>query len=128
MCLFNPARSKYTSLWERLVSNTHEPSHDNGCWTWAGAKKCRFGYGRFNFYVPMLEKTVTLSAHVAMFVLAEYSTETPDEFYLAYLEVRHCGLELDHGCDNEPCINPDHLRLMTHKENNARKFERKDCA
>lgn len=76
----------------------------------------------------MLEKTVTLSAHVAMFVLAEYSTETPDEFYRAYLEVRHCGLELDHGCDNEPCINPDHLRLMTHKENNARKFERKDRA
>jgi hypothetical protein len=128
MCTPNQTRSRYGSLWERLIANTHEPSHDNGCWLWKSSKKCRFGYGRFNFYVPMLGASVTLSAHVAMFALAESSPATPDEFYLEYLNLRCCGLELDHGCDNESCINPDHLRLMTHIENNARKFERKEYA
>jgi hypothetical protein len=126
MCTFNPARSKYHSLWERLVANSDEPTHDNGCWPWKSKKRCRYGYGRFNFYVPGLQRRVALSAHVAMFVLAEAAPETPNDFYLAYLEVRRCGLELDHGCNNEPCINPDHLDLMTHKENCARKYDRKE--
>lgn len=126
MCTLNPRYSKYGSLWQRLMANTHEPTHDNGCWPWKGSKKCRFGYGRFNFWVPGLQKTVTLSSHVAMFVLAECYPETPDEFYLEYLNVRRSGLEVEHGCDNEPCINPEHLRLMTHSENCARKYERKE--
>ena len=27
------------------------------------------------------------------------------------------GLELDHICHNHPCVNPDHLRAITHTEN-----------
>ena len=123
MCMLNPSTSRYGSLWQRLVANTNEPEHDNGCWSWKGQKTCRYGYGRFNFYVPGLAKKVTLSAHVAMFVLAECQPATPDEFYLEYLNVRCCGLELGHGCDNEPCCNPDHVSLMTHSQNCAQKYK-----
>lgn len=75
-----------------------------------------------------MQRRMTLSAHVAMFVLAECSPQTVDDFYLAYLEVRHCGLELGHSCDNEPCINPEHVSLMTHSQNCAQKYERKETA
>lgn len=30
------------------------------------------------------------------------------------------GLELDHKCRNKLCCNPDHLELVTHRENTAR--------
>lgn len=30
------------------------------------------------------------------------------------------GMEIDHLCNTRNCINPDHLELVTHKENMAR--------
>lgn len=68
----------------------------NGCWVWKGAT-CN-GYGRL--------------AHKGR----DYATHR-----LSY-EIHHKrkiaeGKFILHGCDNEPCCNPDHLREGTVKEN-----------
>lgn len=35
------------------------------------------------------------------------------------------GKELDHLCENPPCINPDHLEPVTHHENTLRYYRRR---
>lgn len=114
----------YDSLWSRLIAATDEPSNDNGCWSWK-RQVCRYGYGRFNLYVPGLQKNKSLSAHIVAFVLIETSALTADDLYLAYLEFRCSGLELDHTCENEGCVNIDHLDPVTRLENEQRKHQRR---
>lgn len=124
MCIPTHGRSKYTSLWERLLANTEENKTEVGwadCWNWVGKTKCKYQYGRFNFYVPGLGRNKTLSAHLASWILTEVVPENSNEFYLFYLELLTNPCELDHKCNNESCINPDHLQLLTVKENNARR-------
>lgn len=66
-----------------------------GCWEWIGHKTG--GYGR-TYY-----KGASLMAHRLSFLLA--GNEMP------------VGLVIDHICRNRGCINPQHLRLVTHREN-----------
>lgn len=35
------------------------------------------------------------------------------------------GLELDHLCNNPPCVNPAHLEPVTHRENMLRQWRRR---
>lgn len=100
-------RTPYSNLWERLVANTAEPSNSNDCWRWSA--RLRKWYGRIDVYVPGLGKNVTLTAHVAAWVWLHAEPKNIDEFYLAYIEFRESGLELDHQCNNTTCIYPDHL-------------------
>jgi hypothetical protein len=64
---------------------------------------------------------VTLYAHVLMFVHLESGARGGDALYLAYLEFKSSGLEVDHLCHNPECINPDHLDAVTPKENRRRR-------
>lgn len=68
----------------------------DGCWNWKAMKDPN-GYGRF--YV----KCKPIQAHRAVYLLAVgmFPTETI----------------LDHKCRNKGCVNPDHLRPVTNKQN-----------
>ena len=97
---------RYASMHERLIANTHEPENEQACWVWKG-KRDRWGYGRLNTWVK--GRTKTLMAHITMWRLL--IGPVPE------------GMELDHLCHNEACINPDHLEPVTPKENCRRRDE-----
>lgn len=69
----------------------------NGCWIWTGSK--RNGYG----LIHMNGKC--LSAHRVSY--ETFVGRIPREMVIC------------HSCDNPSCINPDHLRSATMKENMA---------
>lgn len=109
---------RYDNLWLRLMANTADPDNEQSCWIWA-AKRDRGGYGRVNVYVPGLGKVVILMAHVAALCWLEAGCRCADDLYLAYLEFRASGLELDHECVTPCCIRPCHLTPKTGLENKA---------
>lgn len=69
----------------------------DGCWTWKGARVNATGYGVFR-----LNARNQVSHRVAF---AWANGSIPD------------GYEVDHTCFNRSCVNPEHLRLLTHQEN-----------
>lgn len=78
----------------------------DGCWYWAGSINAS-GYG--NMYV----NGRTQLAHRVMYEI-EYG-ESPD------------GFDVDHICDTRICINPEHLRLLTHAENVRKYYKPNHC-
>jgi hypothetical protein len=109
---------RYDNLWLRLMANTADPDNEQSCWIWE-AKRDRGGYGRVNVYVPGLGAVVILMSHIAAWCWLEARCESADDLYLAYLEFRSSGLELDHRCVTPCCIRPDHLLPITGPENRA---------
>lgn len=81
---------------------------ENGCWQWTASLKEK-GYGQFLYDNKMHR------AHRLAWTLS--GRELPPK-----------GLELGHSCDNRRCVNPDHLRPMTHDENMAEMAARKRSA
>lgn len=71
------------------------------CWEWTGYK-LKQGYGKYTAYWS--EGKQSTMAH-----------------RFAYEQTHGCRLapdiELDHMCFNKACVNPDHLRLATSKQN-----------
>lgn len=67
------------------------------CWIWTGQKDSN-GYGRCT-----VNRIVASLAHVVSYVLHKGPIIK--------------GLDILHSCDNPSCVNPDHLRMGTHKEN-----------
>ena len=70
---------------------------DDGCWEWAGALSDH-GYGR----MPA-SRGRYVSVHRESYKI--HCGEIPN------------GLDVDHLCRNRKCFNPDHLELVTRKEN-----------
>ncbi len=66
------------------------------CWIWLGARGGH-GYGRFKIDGRMVQ------AH-------RFS-------YRMWIGLIPKGLEIDHLCRNPPCVNPDHIEAVSHKEN-----------
>lgn len=66
------------------------------CWNWVGAKNAD-GYGRFglNGKIPMAHRVSYEWANGAIPV----------------------GMLIDHTCHNPSCVRPEHLRVVTHKQN-----------
>ena len=72
----------------------------SGCWLWPGT--CGpTGYGVFNFRRD--GRSLSTPAHRAVYQALVGSI--PD------------GLELDHLCRNRRCVNPEHVEVVTHREN-----------
>lgn len=80
------------------------------CWVWTAGLKPP-GYGRF---FPVGGRGTTLAARWAYHA---FVGPIPDE------------MTVDHLCFNPPCVNPDHLRLLTRPENcgNLRKARATHC-
>lgn len=71
------------------------------CWNWTGTT--RSGYGRWRFPTGVKKSGPQVSAHR---VAWEFTRGPIPE-----------GKQLDHRCHNTRCVNPDHLRITTAKQN-----------
>jgi len=85
------ALAKHEARFERHIAK--EPG---GCWNWT--LKLRKGYGYFT-----VKKGWSIRAHRASYVLHRGNIRD--------------GLVVDHICRNRRCVNPEHLRLVSHIEN-----------
>ena len=77
----------------------------NGCLVWVGAKS-KAGYG--------------FAAH-----RGRHSVAHRIAYALAFPEVDITGLDVDHICNRRDCINPAHLRVVTHAQNMQAAAERR---
>ena len=77
---------------------------DNGCWVWTGP--CS-GNGRGGGYPRMSLDGQTVAVHRVMYTHVH-----------GYVPGKK---QIDHLCRNRMCVNPDHLEMVTHKENQRRK-------
>lgn len=75
----------------------------SGCWEWAACRQAS-GYGLMQWDGRL--QCAHRLAHEA------WIGAIPD------------GHEIDHLCNNPPCINPDHLEAVTHAENMRRRVMR----
>lgn len=77
------------------------------CWFWTGCLD-RKGYGWFGLK-GRVQRTHRVSYELANGPIPK-------------------GMQVDHTCYNRNCVNPDHLRLVTHKQNQEnRQGARVDC-
>ena len=74
---------------------------DSGCWNWRG-NVSGSGYGRF----PQRGTRKMIQAH--RYFYESMVGSVPD------------GKFLDHLCRNRQCVNPDHLEVVTNRENTRR--------
>lgn len=81
----------------------------NGCWGW---KSCKMGYGRFKWRVGHCDWRM-LGAHVASYML--HHGPVPK------------GMHVHHKCNHPPCVNPDHLGLLTPKKNVVHNSSKTHC-
>ena len=81
------------SLADRLDLYTERSS---GCWKWA-ASHTKTGYARINFEGKQWR------VHRLVFELQHGAVEAV--------------VEIDHICGNRGCVNPNHLRAVSHKQN-----------
>lgn len=85
---------KYTPLEIRLESRIAK--YENGCWEWTGPCSAS-GYGILS------RNGKTTKAHRAAYEC--WRSPIPE------------GMDLDHLCRNHRCVNPDHLQVVTRREN-----------
>lgn len=77
------------------------PEPNSGCWVWLGQIANKYGYG------TMWLNGRKVTAQRASWILLR--GQIPDKY------------EIDHKCNNPSCVNPDHLRPLTKKENLAQR-------
>ena len=78
------------------------PLDDNGCQIWPAGAANNNGYGRFNVRIDGRQRGIL--AHRASLA--------------AHLGRELTGAEeVMHSCDVPRCVNPDHLKIGTHREN-----------
>lgn len=70
------------------------------CHIWTGSIN-KYGYGHFGYVTD--QGTKIFRAHRVSHEL--FNGEIPE------------GMQVDHTCYNKACVNPKHLRLTTHKQN-----------
>lgn len=82
---------------ERFWSKVEVPYQPSCCWVWTSTLSPK-GYGLWSIW-----KMGNLPAHRIAYTLL--LGPIPD------------GFQLDHLCRNRSCVNPDHLRTVTNREN-----------
>lgn len=74
------------------------------CWEWTGPNS---GSGRGGDYARMCLDGQTVAVHRVMFTNAN-----------GFIPGKK---QIDHKCRNRRCVNPDHLEMVTHKQNQKRR-------
>lgn len=77
---------------------------DTGCWVWQGGTS---GNGRGGGYPRMSLDGQTVAVHRVMYTNVH-----------GYVPSKK---QIDHKCRNRCCVNPDHLEMVTHRENQRRR-------
>lgn len=96
-------RNTPEDVWRFVDKNGPIPSirPDLGpCWMWIGALNSH-GYGTFRFHC----RTVPATRFIVGLVAGEPIAK---------------GMEPDHLCRNRACVNPNHIEVVTRKENGLR--------
>ncbi|WP_035641592.1 HNH endonuclease signature motif containing protein [Bradyrhizobium sp. ORS 375] len=96
---------------EKVMSRVEivEGPLDTPCHLWTGPTSGSKGRGKD--YARMSLDGGTMAVHIVMYVL-EHGPIPPRK-------------QLDHRCRARRCVNPDHLEMVTHKENMRRRDEAK---
>ncbi len=98
---------KKRDIVERFLSHIEIPEDPEACWPWKGYH-INSGYGYF--YPVNKDGLGTLgqgtSAH--RFAYTVFKGEIPGKWIVVH-----------HSCKNRGCVNPDHLFLATHSENQS---------
>lgn len=89
----------------RIFSRVEVDEH--GCFNWTGGDS---GKGKGGGYGRISIDNTTSAVHLVVYT----------HFY-GYIP---SGKQVDHTCNNRRCCNPDHLELVSHKENQKRRAER----
>lgn len=82
--------------------------HDD-CWIWARATN-HLGYGIMGYSLKINGRWKSFLFMAHRVVYENLVGPIAD------------GLEVDHLCENPTCINPEHMELVTHKENSRRTY------
>ncbi len=95
---------------ERRVQQRVEVDAETGCWIWAGPTSglqngCRKTRG--GGYPRMALDGATVAVHRVMWVNRN-----------GYIPPKK---QIDHKCTNRKCVNPDHLEMVTHLQNQRRR-------
>lgn len=85
-------------FWSRVDKNGPVFKDLGPCWVWQGASRNHEGYGQFHFMGRVL------SPHTIALILTKGIHGSRELF-------------ADHMCQNRRCCNPDHLRLVTPRQN-----------
>lgn len=89
----------------RIMARVEVPEDETGCWSWTGPLS---GNGRGRGYPRMCLDGQTVAVHRVMYTL-----------YHGYVPGKK---QIDHVCRNRRCVNPAHLEMVTHRENQRRRI------
>ncbi len=97
------------SVVDRFFAKVDRSSGDVACWKWTGAIAGEYGTFDVN--------TVQMPAHRAALILLRAATLPSGR-----------AMHVDHLCGNKLCVNPDHLELVTARENIRRRDSAKEMS
>lgn len=95
-----------TDIYAKIYANIHivDLGFDSPCHIWKGSHS---GNGRGGGYPRMCLNGQTVAVHRVVYVNEH-----------GYVPGKK---QIDHKCRNRLCVNPDHLEMVTHKENQKRR-------
>ena len=98
-------KSRPTERQKQLfVAKIEKDFNDQGCWRWRGKIAKDTGYGHFAAHSKEHQKNRCFLSH---------------RFSYEFIANRHLpeNMTIDHLCRNRWCVNPDHLEVVSLKEN-----------
>jgi len=102
----HPQKDRRHEIIQRIMDNV-VVDEETGCWVWQGRTS---GNGKQHGYGRITINSHTLAVHRVV--------------YTHYFGIIPGKKHIDHICNNRLCCNPDHLEMVSHKENHKRRVKR----